>query len=51
MKKKESVYVGGERDTLRQMTPRHYERFFDKRMMFLVLSILSAFSLMMLVIA
>jgi len=45
--KKKSVYLGGEED--KETSPRDYESFFNKKLLFLVLLILCLFGLVLVI--
>ena len=47
MKKKKSIYMGGEKDPQHVIMPRYYEVFFSKQFMFFVLMLLLVLLLFM----
>lgn len=46
---KRGTYLGGEEDPLKDIIPKLYEQFFDKKMLFVTLAILVIFSIVMLI--
>jgi len=40
MRRKKSIYMGGEEDRLNEIIPTHFEKFFRKNMLFLVFMII-----------
>lgn len=39
MKKKKSIYIGGEKDEQKEIMPRRFDKFFDKRLLFVIVGI------------
>jgi hypothetical protein len=39
MKRKKTIYIGGEQDKQEEIMPRRVDRFFDKRLFFVVVGI------------
>jgi len=48
MKRKRSIYIGGENDEQRETMPKRFDKFFDKRVFFLVVAIVFLLLLAML---
>lgn len=40
MGRKKTIYLGGEEDKQSEITPKHFEKFFNKRMLLIVLMIM-----------
>ena len=39
MKKKKSIYIGGEADEQKEIMPKRVDKFFDKRLFFVIVGI------------
>lgn len=39
MKKKKSIYMGGEEDEQKEIMPKRFDKFFDKKLLFVMVGI------------